>query len=476
MAKNTRDTSNQPPPAAKGHSRQISKRDTRNRKRIPPKVEAPPTAADNLLQGVVQAICSLNNPPVVAKTPVHGQEQSLLESVMLSRAERRYIQEMEPDKRDRILQMLNMAAPPTTPLRIRVCESKLPFNTQREIMSQLIGADCNAKMVTYVEKALSLPIGRFSPRMHMDVPVSTWIENARATMDKAMFGQHTAKDEIVRMLCKLVSSDASRPFALALQGAPGIGKTSFVQNAIAPVLNRPFSFFSLGGAADSGFLVGHSFTYEGSQCGGIANALIDQNVMDGVFFFDELDKISDTAKGHEIANMLLHLTDRAQNHQFAVDKYLGIPLDFSKTTFVFSFNDEKQINPVLLNRMNVIKFDTPSEDDKVQIAKQHLLPRALTAAGLDPDTNKSIYISDDVIRSIIQRGKKEPGVRNLEKDIGRIIDTCNVLAHNGGGSLHMIGDDMPHSISLPFKITERIAFRCIDSAFHDDLPPSNMYT
>lgn len=356
-------------------------------------------------------------------------------------------------------------------------DSNLPLRIKSEILNRLAGAGCDGgKYEAYVEKALTLPIGKYSPPLALTSSVDQWIQEARVLMDNAMYGQHTVKDEIVRMLCQFASSGATRPFALALQGPPGIGKTSFVQNALAPVLKRPFTFVSLGGASDGTMLAGHSYTYEGSQCGALANSLIDHGVMDGVFFFDELDKVSETSRGQEVANILLHLTDRAQNNHFSVDKYFsGIEFDFSRSIFIFSYNDERPINPVLLNRMNVIKFDRPSDEDKLEIAKRHLLPRALHAAGLDADSEKSLSIPDDVMREIIKMGPREPGLRGLEKDIGKIVDTCNVLANHSGRHLRTPGTDLPDSIQLPFKLNMRIVNSCITCTATLDTPPPLMY-
>ena len=396
--------------------------------------------------------------------------------IPLSHAERRYLDGQPPKVRKRILQSLQRSASPATPLR-SACPSPPSPRIKTEMMSRLAGSVCDGgKYEAYVEKALSLPIGKYAPPLQLASSVERWIQDARTLMDDAMYGQYAVKDEIVRMLCQFASSGATRPFALALQGPPGIGKTSFVQNALAPVLNRPFTFISLGGASDGTMLAGHSYTYEGSQCGAIANSLIDHGVMDGVFFFDELDKVSETSRGQEVANILLHLTDRAQNDHFCVDKYFaGIELDFSRSIFVFSYNDERTINPVLLNRMNVIRFDCPTDEDKLQIAKRHLLPRALKAAGLDEDPERSLSIPDDVMREIIARGGKEPGLRGLEKDIGRIVDTCNVMANGSGRHLRMLGDGLPDSISLPFKLNSRIVERCISASKARDAPPPLMY-
>jgi hypothetical protein len=145
--------------------------------------------------------------------------------------------------------------------------------------------------------------------------------------------------------------------------------TSLIENGISQVMGRPFIPISLGGASDASFLDGHSFTYEGSIPGKIAEALIEAKCMNPIFYFDELDKVSKTAKGMEIINLLVHLIDPSQNHHFR-DKYFhGVSLDLSKATFIFSFNDRRLVDRILLDRITVIKTKGLDLDQKKIIAR-----------------------------------------------------------------------------------------------------------
>ena len=128
---------------------------------------------------------------------------------------------------------------------------------------------------------------------------------------------------------------------IALYGPPGTGKTELIKKGIAKAMDKPFIFISLGGAQDSSYLDGHSFTYEGSIYGRIAQALIDAKCMNPIIYFDELDKVSNTDKGQEIINVLIHLTDYTQNSHFMDDYMDGIVVDLSRATFIFSFNEFK---------------------------------------------------------------------------------------------------------------------------------------
>jgi hypothetical protein len=150
--------------------------------------------------------------------------------------------------------------------------------------------------------------------------------------------------------------------------------TSLVKEGISKILNREFAFVPLGGATDSSYLEGHSYTYEGSTWGKIVDILIHSKSMNPIIYFDELDKISETPKGEEIIGILTHLTDTTQNSQFH-DKYFAeIDFDLSKCLFIFSYNDPLKVNPILLDRMYKIKTSGYQVKDKIVIAQQYLIP------------------------------------------------------------------------------------------------------
>ena len=130
----------------------------------------------------------------------------------------------------------------------------------------------------------------------------------------------------------------------------------------------------LGGATDSAYLNGHDYTYEGAKCGRIVEMLMESKCMDPIIFFDELDKISETSRGREISNLLCHLTDPSQNDKFHDKYFSGIDFDLSKALFIFSFNNEKLINPILKDRITVINMKGFKIDDKLNIIKDYLLP------------------------------------------------------------------------------------------------------
>lgn len=200
--------------------------------------------------------------------------------------------------------------------------------------------------------------------------------------------------------------------------------TSFAKNGVAMALKRPFEFFSLGGASDASTFVGHSFTYEGSTWGRIADAVMNARCMNPVLYFDEVDKISTTSHGEEIVNMLIHLTDRSQNSQFHDRYFAGVDIDLSQCLFVFSFNDESKIHPVLKDRMQIIECTGYTADEKKTILTKFIAPQVLDRIQLKGQLN----MTDEAIRYIISEySSQEQGVRTLIRTVETLGTRINLL-------------------------------------------------
>ena len=241
----------------------------------------------------------------------------------------------------------------------------------------------------------------------------------------------------------------------------GNGKTTLVKNGIAKAIGRPFAFITLGGCSDSSFLEGHNYTYEGSMWGKIVDVLMECKCMNPVFYFDELDKVSETPKGEEIINSLIHLTDSSQNNQYA-DKYFnGVEFDLSKSLFIFSYNDITKINPILLDRLICIKTDKFELDDKIHIAKNYLLREIYEQLKIKEDTYK---IEDDNIKYIIETyTNDEGGVRTLKKHLYNIFSKFNLL------NLTKNDDTIKYSFDLEEDVLEKkiITNEIIDTFIKD---------
>jgi hypothetical protein len=234
--------------------------------------------------------------------------------------------------------------------------------------------------------------------------------------------------------------------------------TSLVKEGISKILNRPFAFIALGGATDSSFLEGHGYTYEGSTWGKIVQILIDSKCMNPVIYFDELDKISDTPRGEEIAGILTHLTDTTQNSQFH-DKYFAeINFDLSKCLFIFSYNDESKVNPILKDRMYRIKTKGYSSKEKTVIANNYLLPKIREQVKFN---DNDIIIPDDVLNYINETHcQKEDGVRNMKRCLEIIYTKLNLYRLMKPGS-NLFENEMSLKVEFPFKITKDIVDKLI---------------
>jgi ATP-dependent Lon protease len=247
---------------------------------------------------------------------------------------------------------------------------------------------------------------------------------ARAVLDADHTGLDDVKDRIVEFLAvrKLkaergVTQEQGRGSGaiLALVGPPGVGKTSLGES-VARALDRRFARVALGGVRDEAELRGHRRTYVGARPGRIVRALTEAGSMNPVILLDEVDKLGADWRG-DPSSALLEVLDPAQNHTFR-DHYLEIDLDLSDVVFLATANVADTIPGPLLDRLEVIRLDGYTEDEKVSIARDHLLARQLERNGLRPD---DIELGDDVVRTIVTDYTREAGVRNLERELGKLL-------------------------------------------------------
>jgi ATP-dependent Lon protease len=234
----------------------------------------------------------------------------------------------------------------------------------------------------------------------------------------------------------------------------GTGKTTLVKEGISKILGREFAFIALGGASDGSFLEGHSYTYEGSVWGRIVQILIESKCMNPVIYFDELDKISDTPKGQEIIGILTHLTDTSQNSQFH-DKYFSeVDFDISKCLFIFSYNDESLVNPILKDRMYRIQTKGYDAKEKTIIAKNYLLPKIREQVNFNEG---DIIIPDDTIQYLVNQQKytkQEDGVRNLKRCLEIIYTKLNLFRLVKPES-KLFSKQLDIEVTFPFTVTRK---------------------
>jgi ATP-dependent Lon protease len=279
---------------------------------------------------------------------------------------------------------------------------------------------------TYLDWLVSLPWSKRSEE-RLD-PV-----HAREVLDSDHAGLEDVKDRITEYIAvrKLRrdrgKSEEGRAAGaiLTLVGPPGTGKTS-IGESIAKATGREFVRMSLGGVRDEAEIRGHRRTYIGALPGRIVRALRDAGTMNPVILLDEVDKVGADWRG-DPSSALLEVLDPAQNHSFR-DHYLDVELDLSEVLFIATANMVETIPGPLLDRMEVVGFDGYTTEEKVAIARGYLLPRQLERNGLEPD---EVEVPDEVMRTVITEYTREAGVRNLERELGKLLrKTATKLASN----------------------------------------------
>src|SRR5512133_1852618 len=251
---------------------------------------------------------------------------------------------------------------------------------------------------------------------------STDIDAAREVLDADHHGLEDVKDRIVEYLA-IRARRASRGLeviggrgsgaVMALVGPPGVGKTSLGES-VARALGRKFVRVALGGIHDEAEIRGHRRTYVGAMLGRIVRALKDAGTKNPVMMLDEIDKVGADWRG-DPSSALLEVLDPAQNHTFR-DHYLDVDLDLSEVLFVATGNVAETIPGPLLDRMEVLRLDGYTEDEKVAIARHHLMPRQIERNGLRED---EVRVTDDALREVVASYTREAGVRNLERELGK---------------------------------------------------------
>ena len=275
--------------------------------------------------------------------------------------------------------------------------------------------------------------------------------NAKTSLDDCVYGLNDAKLQIMQMVGQWISNPNSMGTAIAIKGPMGTGKTTLVKEGISKILGREFAFIALGGNSDASFLEGHSYTYEGSSWGKIVQIILESKCMNPVIYFDELDKVSDTPKGEEIIGILTHLTDTSQNSEYH-DKYFSdISFDLSKCLFIFSYNDESKVNPILRDRMYRIQTKGYETKEKLIIARKHLLPKIREQVNFKDD---EVILPDETIQYIISSEgltQKEDGVRNLKRCLEIIYTKINLFRLIKDDD-NIFKDDIKIDIQFPFTV------------------------
>jgi ATP-dependent Lon protease len=336
--------------------------------------------------------------------------------------------------------------------RIDLFESMTPYDSEYNKISKWLNSLSQIPFDNYVKMPVSLNDGQ--------TKIQSFLYESYKILNSTIYGQSGAKNKIMQILAQWISNPNSISQIIALEGPPGVGKTSLIKHGVSKALKRPFCFYALGGATDISNLEGHSYTYEGAICGRMVEMLMESKVMNPVIFFDELDKISDSTKGNEINGLLTHLTDSSQNNVFNDKYFSGIDIDFSKALFFFSYNSIELINPILKDRLTIVKFEGYNIEEKINIVKDFIIPDLLKNIGF---LKTDIIINSETIEYIINKfTDNEDGVRNIKRKIEDIFLKINLL--------RLIDNNIKdNKINIEYKIDNLVFPLTIDNTIVNNL-------
>ena len=393
----------------------------------------------------------------------------------------KYFKDMDIDAQKKIIRQLkevNKLSSVEKPYRLQLLDSDMPACYQAAALKKINvlnymdpGSGEYYKIKQWVDAFMSIPFGK-TKQLPLTIDdgmekCNAFMEDAKKVLDECVYGLDDAKMQILQLVGNWISNPNSIGTAIAIKGPPGTGKTTLIKEGISKILQRPFAFLALGGATDSSFLEGHGYTYEGSTWGKIVNILIQSKCMNPVIYFDELDKISETPKGEEITGILTHLTDTTQNNCFHDKYFANMDFDLSKSLFIFSYNDESKVNPILKDRMYRIHTAGYVTKEKITIAKKYLIPK------IEKNVNfksEDITITDEALIKIIDGfTDKEKGVRNLKRCLEIIYTKLNLYRLMKPDS-KLFEKENTINVTFPFTVTAEVINKLIKLGETSNVP------
>ena len=302
-------------------------------------------------------------------------------------------------------------------LESQIKESKMSKEAREKVQKELKKLKMMSPMSaeatvvrTYIDTVLGLPWGKFTQEIRD-------INYAQRVLDRDHYGLVKVKDRVLEYLSIRALVDNVKGPILCLYGPPGVGKTSLARS-IASATGRKFVRMSLGGVRDEAEIRGHRRTYIGSMPGKILMSLKKAGSANPIMLLDEIDKLSHDYRG-DPSSALLEVLDPEQNHTFN-DHYLDLDFDLSKVLFMATANTLDTVPPALLDRMEVINLSGYTEEEKIAIATQYLIPKQLKENGLDTNSKHNVTFTNKGIKEIIRYFTRESGVRSLEREVSSI--------------------------------------------------------
>jgi len=301
-----------------------------------------------------------------------------------------------------------------TEYRSKIAEKQLSEEIEKKLLKEVDRlakqpfSSAEASVIrNYLDVCLEMPWGQ-------ETKERPSVAAARKILDRDHFGLEKVKERILEFIAVRQINPDAKGQIICLVGPPGVGKTS-VAISVASALNRKLARLSLGGVRDEADIRGHRKTYIGAMPGRIINAISQSGSMNPLLLLDEIDKMGSDYKG-DPASAMLEVLDSEQNYAFR-DHFLEIPVDLSKVLFITTANTTATIPRPLLDRMEVIELSSYTDEEKLQIARKYLLPKQMKEHGI---ARTALRVSDDAIRDIISGYTRESGVRNLERQMGKI--------------------------------------------------------
>ncbi len=381
------------------------------------------------------------------------------------------------------MESLNKLIKTDKPYRMQLLDADIPDHFKACALKKITalryiepGGGEYYKMKNWVDTFMRIPFNSYEniPMTISEGPekCGEFMESSMKILNDSVYGMDDAKLQIMQMIGTWISNPSATGTAIAIKGPPGTGKTTLVKEGISKILNRPFAFIALGGATDSSYLEGHGYTYEGSMPGKIVDILIQSKCMNPVIYFDEVDKISDTPKGEEIVGVLTHLTDTTQNDAFH-DKYFAeLDFDLNKCLFIFSYNDDDKVNPILKDRMYKINTKGYEKKEKVVIAEKHLLPKIKEQVRF---TEEDLTIPTSCMEYIIEKfSGTESGVRNLKRCLEIVCTKLNLYRLMKPGA-KMFNEKETLDIKFPLEVTNEMVDKLLKAPEKNNDFQSRMY-